>query len=116
MITLYAGDVVDVPIKERNGQGEITDISNVRPAIILQSYPEKGVALAMKVTRSSTHSIYCRIPIQRWERAGLDEPSYAEVDTVDPITNAMAIRPRGVLHSEDFSKVLDAFHRFYSSE
>ena len=76
-------------------QGEIQEESNIRPAIIIQTYPEYDAALAMKVTRSGIHEKYWRIPIDRWERAGLSDKSYAEIDTVDIVTSPMAIRPRG---------------------
>ncbi|MBM7648691.1 hypothetical protein JOC78_001637 [Bacillus ectoiniformans] len=108
------GQIIDIyfPFKPPILPGQAS--GKYRPALIM-SVADDGtaIAVAVKITSSEpTARFPDRIEIVHWQEAGLDNESYAEVESEIAITVSGPITLRGELNPVDFNSILLEYHKF----
>lgn len=84
-----------------------------RPAIILQVYEEKAIAIKVTHTEPTQRDPY-RKKINNIAGSGLDDHSYAQYDWFNIILANNTYKKIGTLDTTEFSEIVELFNNYHS--
>jgi len=109
------GEIYDIKFPYKPGTiDEQGQTSKIRPALVITT-EKQTIAIFIKITKSKpTENFPHRIPILNWRRANLNNPSYAEIDSILLLEIDNTPLPyRGTLISSDFKHILNEFIKYH---